>query len=332
MEEVTRAAFASLLFFACSSSDPPVAEPAPPAADAGPEVRVSGLPQTCTRGTKVAQEPPTCNGSETLCARTYDRVTTPMTHNAMSNADDGWSAPNQTHGLAKQLADGIRGFMLDTHYFDSETNHNETERIANATTVDQVYLCHTLCALGKRRLLDGLCDIVKFLDDNPTEVLSIIFETRVGDADLVDTLKAAGLDEYAFTHAPGTPWPTLREMITAKKRLVVFVETGGGEPAWLHPAFTGNIRDTPYSFEQASQFSCALNRGAAGDPLFLVNHWLGRPLANISYAREVNVEAVLGKRVDDCTAEVGRPPTFVGVDFYEVGDLFAVTQRYNSTP
>lgn len=293
---------------------------------------MSGLAQTCARGPKVTEQPPTCNGSEALCAKTYDRVVTPMTHNAMSNADEGWSSANQTHGLAKQLADGIRGFMLDVHYFDTETNHNESERIAAATTVDQAYLCHTLCALGKKRLLDGLCDLVKFLDERPTEVLSIIFETRVADADLAETLKAAGLEEYAFTHAKGAPWPTLREMIAANKRLVVFVESGGGSPAWLHPAFTDNIRDTPYSFEQASQFSCSLNRGAATDPLFLVNHWLGRPLANISYAQEVNVEAVLGKRIDDCTKEASRPPTFVGVDFYEVGDLFAVTQRYNSMP
>jgi hypothetical protein len=222
--------------------------------------------------------------------------------------------------------------MLDVFYFDSETNHNESERIATATTVDQLYLCHNLCAIGKKRLLDGLCDLVKFLDEHPTEVLSIIFENAVADADLVDALKAAGLGDYAYEHPKGAPWPTLREMLSANKRLVVFVEQGGGDPAWLHPAFTGNIRDTPYTFEQASQFSCALHRGAAGDPLFLVNHWLARPLSSITYAQEVNVEAVLGKRIDDCAAEVGRPPTFIGVDFYEVGDLFAVAQRYNSMP
>jgi hypothetical protein len=328
---MTRAASFLLAFgfVGCSSSEPTTP---PPAADAGPQVRVSGLPQTCARGTKVTQEPPTCNGSEALCARTYDRVVTPMAHNAMSSSDEGWSVPNQTHGVAKQLADGIRGLMLDVFYFDTETNHNESERIANSSTVDQLYLCHNLCAIGKKRLLDSLCDIVKFLDEHPTEVLSIIFENAIADADLVETLAAAGLDEYVFEHAKGTPWPTLRQMIDAKKRLVVFVEQGGGTPSWLHPAFDGNIRDTPYTFEQSSQFSCVLHRGAAGDPLFLVNHWLARPLASIDYAREVNVDAVLGKRIDDCTTEVGRPPTFIGVDFYEVGDLFAVTQRYNSLP
>jgi hypothetical protein len=34
----------------------------------------------------------------------------------------------------------------------------------------------------------------------------------------------------------------------------------------------------------------------------------------------------------DCTHEASRPPTFIGVDFYEVGDLLAVTRRYDSIP
>ncbi len=318
---------AATFLAACSSDDPPASPLS--SADAGPAIRVSGLPQTCTRGPKSADRPATCNGAAELCDRAYDRVTVPMTHNAMSNADDGWSSPNQTHGIARQLADGIRGMMLDVHYFDVEANRNASERLETATAPDQIYLCHSLCALGKRRLLDGLCEITTFLDTHPGEVLSIVFETRVADADLDAVLRASGLVDYAYVHAAGQPWPKLRELIDTNKRLVVFVETGGGEPAYLHPAFVGNIRDTPYSFENASDFSCRLNRGAAGDPLFLVNHWLGRPLANVTYAQEVNVEGVLGKRVTDCTGEVGRPPTFVGVDFYEVGDLFSVVKKAN---
>lgn len=314
-----------LLAAACSNDEgAPAAE-----ADAGPQVHASGLPQACTRGAKATGPIPTCNGAVELCDRSYDRVVVPMTHNAMSNADAGWSSPNQTHGIARQLDDGIRGLMLDVHYFDTEARRNAPERLDTATAEDQTYLCHALCQLGNQRLLDGLCEITSFLDTHPGEVLSIIFETRVTDSDLDTVLRSSGLAEYAYAHPAGAAWPTLREMIDSGKRLVVFVETGGGDPPYLHPAFVGNIRDTPYTFENASDFSCRLNRGAAGDPLFLINHWLGRPLSSVAYAEEVNVEAVLEKRVTDCTAEVGRPPTFVGVDFYEVGDLFSVVKEAN---
>ncbi len=251
-----------------------------------------------------------------------------MTHNAMSAQSEGWAAANQTHGIAKQLEDGVRGMMLDLHYRDPETNRNVPERIETATVIDQVALCHASCLLGHRRLLEGLCDITAFLDANAGEVLTIIFETNVADADLDEVLRASGIAERAFVHAPGAPWPTLQELIDTDKRVVIFVEKGGGTPPYLHPAFTGNVWDTPYSFEKKEDFSCRLNRGKAGDPLFLVNHWIG-PVPKIDFARDVNGEAVLGARVEECTKEAGRAPTFVGVDFYEVGDLFSVVKKAN---
>jgi hypothetical protein len=308
---------------ACSSDQ---ASPAAPA-DAG--APTSALAQTCPRGARSAIRPATCNGAEALCARRYDQVAVPMTHNAMASTEDGFSPANQTHGLARQLADGVRGMMLDVHLYDPESNQTDTGRVDALSPADQLYLCHGTCALGKRRLLDALCDVTRFLDENPAEILTFIVETYVADADLDAVLKASGLAERAVTHAPGAPWPTLREMVDTDKRLVVMLEKGGGTPAYLSPAYDGNLWDTPYSFKTQADFTCALGRGKPGSPLFLVNHWLGRPLADLALAREVNVTSVLGKRVTDCTAEAGRAPTFIGVDFYEVGDLLSVVRTAN---
>ena len=296
-------------------------------ADGG--LRTTGLAQICTRGGKAKAVPTTCNGAAELCDRTFDKVVVPMTHNAMSNTEDGFDSPNQTHTLRKQLDDGVRGMMLDLHYADPESKEGSQDRLDDVSTVDQIWLCHGTCILGRSRLLDGLCTITKFLDENPGEIVSIIFETRVKDVDAAEVIAASGLEEYAFVHSPGAPWPTLRSLVDTGKRAVLFVETGGGSPAYLHPAFDGNIVDTPYSFTKASDFSCRVNRGKAGDPLFLVNHWLGNPLPAIGFAREVNPAAVLGKRIEDCTREAGRAPTFVGVDFYEVGDLMPVVRKAN---
>ena len=44
-----------------------------------------------------------CNGSEKLCDRRVDQVVFPAAHNAMSNADQHWVAPNQSHPIAQQL-------------------------------------------------------------------------------------------------------------------------------------------------------------------------------------------------------------------------------------
>lgn len=319
-------AFSFTFLFACSSDAPS----STPSADAGaPDAAASQLPPSCPRGPRRSERPAACNGAAELCARTYDRATVPMTHNAMSNADEGWSPPNQTHGIARQLADGVRGMMLDLHYFDAEATANATGHIGGKSAADQVYLCHGPCALGKTRLLDGLCTITKFLDDNPGEVFSIIFENDVDDADTDDVVRASGLGDYVYTHAKGAPWPTLREMIDAGKRAVLFLETGGGTPAYLHRAYADEMWDTPYAFEKKEDFSCALGRGAKANALFLVNHWLSRPFPDIAFAREVNSRAILGDRVAQCTREGGRQPTFVSVDFYDVGDLFGVVRTTN---
>ena len=219
--------------------------------------------------------------------------------------------------------------MLDTHYFDPIERRNASGvRIDDLSPADQTFLCHGPCTFGHSRLLDGLCTITRFLDTHPDEVFSIIFENHIEDADTDAMLEASGLREYLYTHPTGTPWPTLGEMIASGKRVVAFLERGGGSPAYLHPAWgDGNIWDTPYTFNSVEAFTCALNRGRAENPLFLVNHWLSP--ANATNAAKVNFEDVLGARVDACTAEAGRPPTFLGIDFYEVGDLFAVVNRAN---
>jgi hypothetical protein len=63
----------------------------------------------------------------------------------MSNADDNWLAPNQTHNMKRQLEDGIRAMLFDTHAWRGGS-----------------YLCHQICEFGNRPLVDGLRDIATF--------------------------------------------------------------------------------------------------------------------------------------------------------------------------
>lgn len=328
-----RAHFLVAIFFFLGCSDDQQ-QAAGPVADAGSTdasdaggMRSTGLPLTCQRGTRATELTGKCNGEAAYCSRGYDRVVTPMTHNAHAVLSEGFAVANQNFAVARQLEDGIRGFMLDTYYFDPIEHRNTTERLPDMDVVDQAYLCHGGCTIGNARLIDRLCSITGFLDAHREEVLSIIFENYLQDEDTDALLKAAGLGEYLYTHPAGAPWPTLGELVQTNKRLVVFLEHNGGSPAYLHPAWTGNIWDTPYTFDKIEDFSCKLNRGKAGDPLFLINHWLTPPTPD--RAREVNVSAVLGARVDKCTTEAGRPPTFVGVDYYDIGDLFSVVRKAN---
>ena len=42
----------------------------------------------------------------------------PATHNSMSVPLPGWYSAEQDKPIADQLADGVRGLLIDTHYAD----------------------------------------------------------------------------------------------------------------------------------------------------------------------------------------------------------------------
>ena len=260
--------------------------------------------------TSGSQSTGPCNGHIELCDRPFDEVALPATHNSMSNEAAGWVLPNQSFGITRQLNDGIRGLMLDTHYWN-----------------DDLYLCHGHCTLGSQLLVDGLTEIREFMQANPREVLVIIFEDGISAADTASAFAATGLEPLVHVQPEGAAWPTLEEMIAAGRTLVVTAESGAPPPLWYYHAWDLYF-DTPYQFLSVGDFNCDVNRGQANNDLFLINHWLG-PVSLSSNAATANVWSVLSQRAEQCRATHQRIPNLLAVDFYEYGDLFAVVDSLN---
>lgn len=260
----------------------------------------------------------TCNGHAGLCERRFDQVVFPCTHNAFAARDDGFGQvnANQRHGVAQQLADGVRCMMLDVS--DDA-----------GTTV----LCHGGCILGRLEHAAVLADIAAFLEQHPDEVLTIIYQDDLPVDRVVADLEASGLAGRVYTHAAGGSWPTLASMIDANTRLFVTAENGGPPPAWFHHVWDLTW-DTPYTFHSIEEFTCALNRGSVDNDLFLVNHWVSTALDTPSEpdAATANAYDVLHGRATQCQREAGQLPNFLAVDFYDQGDLFAVVAALNGLP
>lgn len=252
----------------------------------------------------------TCNGDAALCERRYDQVAYATTHNAMSNADEGWIVPNQQHGITRQLEDGIRGLMLDTHY-DGGVAH----------------LCHAICQIGKEPLVSGLLKIRRYLDLHPQEVVSIIFEAYISEADTAAAFAAAGLLPMVHAQPVASPWPTLRQLIDAETRLVVFTDERGVLP-WHHYVWD-YASETPFSFETPAQLSCAPNRGNPSHPLFILNHFLTQTVGRPDLAEQINYNPLFIDRALACETSRSRLPNFVTVDYYDIGDVFPVTAELN---
>lgn len=266
-----------------------------------------------------------CNGARQLCDRAYNEVSYATTHNAMSSEEDGWAGRNQWYAMPRQLDDGIRGLMLDTHYNSTATHPT----LAAPDAPDGVpLLCHGYCKYGWMLLTEGLGDVKAFLDENPNEIVTIIFESYVTASDTRDAFIETGLIDLVVEHTAGTPWPTLREMIAAGTRVVVLTDSGGGTYPWYLRVWDEAF-ETHWSAKTPEDLNCNRNRGSEGNSLFILNHFLTDPVARITLADQVNYNPFFIERALQCQQERNHVANFPTVDFYDRGDIFDVVDELN---
>lgn len=251
-----------------------------------------------------------------LRQRRYNEVSYVTTHNSMSNAEDRWLFPNQQYNIEKQLKDGARSLMLDLWPKDGK-----------------VYLCHGGIFLGGSDLLENQLNIIKnFMDTYHREIITIIFESYVDAQSVKDVFEACDLTSYLHTQPVDQPWPVLQDMIDQNKRLVVFTDENDALPdmQWYHYCWN-YCWETHYSAQAPEDFSCSPNRGDAGNNLFIFNHFLTNDIGgSINLAKQVNYNPFFIDRVLDCQTESGQLPNFITVDFYNIGNVFDVTDTLNN--
>jgi hypothetical protein len=301
-----------------------------------------------------------CDGSAALCGRRLDLVVFPGTHNSYAAADEpGWHFANQHFGIARQLDDGIRALTLDVHYgvpsgdglvrTDFAAEGADANKVAEALPSPALrvaeriagplgaglpsgrpglFLCHTLCELGSEPLGQELDVIADFLEAHPRTFLMVIVEDYVPADRVAAAFRAARLARLAATLPRHAPLPTLGRLLGEGKRLAVFSEQRGGEPAWYMPAFS-YIQDTPLGANHPGQLSCERFRGDPDSPLFLINHWIPPFPPSPRLNAAIGTAAFLRHRVRRCMRARGFEGATVAVDFYERTAVVRVARELN---
>jgi len=288
-----------------------------------------------------------CNGLANTCEQQLPNVLFPMVHNAMATKKDKFFLYNHLEPLEVALVAGYRGINLDI--CRCKDNNGGDEKLV---------FCHDLCLLGTRDIAEVFQNLLQFLVSNPHEVLQISLQMsndRVNSdqeaiIDLIEfysILKDVGkeLIDMIYVHnSTVEEWPTLRNLIEANQRLVLYHyngptcdnddEVSSSCPLGLHYYFD-YVAETEFSFDsvadlQETESSCRITRGSTGKHrAFLgVNNFIKLP--SLNKAPELNSFDFLSQRVQDCVAHnKGWAVSFLYVDFWSVGNVLEYVQEYN---
>jgi hypothetical protein len=188
-----------------------------------------------------------------------------------------------------------------------------------------------VCQLGALDFTGELKEIGAWMDRNPTEIVTMIIQDGVPATEITGAVAAAGLAGKVSTPPddPAGGWPTLREMVSSGRRLVMFTESQDLPGSFLR-SFYRYASDTPFDVTRPEDLTtCEVKRGAADARLLLVNTWLTDTAPSRRAALTSNAPAAVVARAHRCERDRGRLPTFVAVDFANIGNVVHAVDTLN---
>lgn len=290
-----------------------------------------------------------CNNSPSLCSRAYNNVTYLGAHDSPFLRPS--LAGDQYYNSTAQLSAGVR--LLTAQIYTT-----------NATAGLQ--LCHTECdLLDAGRLSTWLAGIKTWLDANPNDVVTILLVNGNGASTASIAAEYADANIRGYTYTPDfsltTPgmtqtWPTLQSMISMNTRLVTFVASLVDDytaAPYLMNEFD-HVFENNYNYTAPNTFSCqpqrpssvANNYPAAQSAglMPLMNHFVYTSLLpGVDVPDEADIyqtnapsgsanctgSGCLGTTAQQCAGQYGRAPSFVLVDFFNVGPAIQTVDVLN---
>lgn len=174
------------------------------------------------------------SASSSSTDKRYHEMCFLTSHNSYAAWQSGYLYAQQNWNIQNQLAAGIRGLMLDTYDFDNKVLvYHKNKLLTEVISLDRDPVL----------LVEELQDVRDFLLRNPTEIITIILENYVQDAELLDSaFIEAGLSTYILKPNDWDPvansgWPYLSWLQANNKRLVIFNSLGATEYTyneWQH--------------------------------------------------------------------------------------------------
>jgi len=199
------------------------------------------------------------------------------------------------------------------------------------------------------KLLDVLIQLKSFLDASANEVITLIlniFNLHNGTMlqQLKDNFKTSGINQYIFVPNLSQPWPTLKQMIAANKRLVLFVDQDIQEQGFTNISNVGFSNKATFKTVdelQADDCQDAKDHQAFSNPnsVCIMNHFITNPFAGSEQdAEKINQYPILMGHVTKCSTFLSTAarrtiyPNFILLAFVDeqLSDLQKAVDELNS--
>lgn len=288
-----------------------------------------------------------CNNSPLLCDQSYGNITHLGAHDSpfLRTEENNWSiSGNQFFDTTTQLAAGVRLVSAQVQRVNGTSGY--------------LHVCHSSCdLLDAGTLSSWLSEVRTWMEANANEVVTVLL-VNGAEADATEIAShyaSAGITtSLAYTPTGATyqsqQWPTLQSLINSGTRMINFVSGIGDNSVapYLIDQFD-YVFENDYDNSSPTDFSCEASRpgAAAGNTaqavsngfLPLMNHFLYQDQAfgiqspNQTYVTTTNAPSGgvgnLGDAATECTQTYGRAPTFIMVDFFNVGPAIETVDRLN---
>ncbi len=256
------------------------------------------------------------NSNRALSDKKFNEICFLTSHNAYNSVEDNYLFPNQNIDLKNQLNLGVRAIMIDVY-----------EVLGN------LLVYHGFPFLGYKPASHSFDIIKTFLDENPKDVITIIFESYASESLIEQELKKSGLFQYIYFHNPENIWLKIDDMIEKNQRLVVFADKKSEkiENFWYLYMWDYAF-ETNFAVHNENEFNFKHLRGKPENEFFILNHFItqrklgfGKPKA----AKSVNSASFINHRLKDALMYYGRVPNFLVLDFVEIGNGIEVVEMMN---
>mmetsp|Transcript_12780 Transcript_12780/g.26186 ORF Transcript_12780/g.26186 Transcript_12780/m.26186 type:complete len:370 (-) Transcript_12780:282-1391(-) len=273
-----------------------------------------------------------CNGLESNCDLPVNQILFPTVHNAHSSYENGFITASNNLPLEEALVAGYRGLMLESCLCDGLLG----TYLLKENEGSNLGFCTSFCSSGVRGALEVLRNVKTFLEANPNEVLIVQIEiTDNGFESLRSALNTTGLTPFIprFSETYIQIWPTLRQLIEANTRLLLFANGDEISSCKANECPDGILSSLDHFSQTDLSDLESCQPTLSGDVLssfFLMNHWKNNKakVPSEKNSMVVNSMDVLEGRFEKCESRK-RGPSFLAVDFWDVGDVLDFAEKEN---